>query len=72
MPMMQIAVMGMSVNQWGVAMRLAGWIGRGVRMLMVGIVTMPVLVLHCIMAVLMIVPLCQVQPQSEAHQAASD
>jgi hypothetical protein len=72
MPMMQIGVMGMSVNQWGmtmpVAMRLAGWIGRGVHMLMVGIVTM----LHCIMDVLVIVPLCQVQPQSKAHQAASD
>lgn len=54
------------------AVRLAGRIGGGMLMNMMGVVTMPVLVPHYIVGVPVIVALDQVQPQSKAHQAASD
>jgi hypothetical protein len=73
MTVVQIGVVGMPVHKLGVAMPvamgLAGWIGRGMLVGMMSIVTMPVLVLHGIVSVLVIVPFGQVQPQPKAHQA---
>jgi len=72
--MMQVRIVGMPVYQWGmtmpVRMRLPGWVGRGVIVLMVCVVPMAMLVLHRFMNVVMLVLLGQMKPEPEAHQAA--
>ena len=75
-PMMQVGVVRMPVHQWCMAMpvrvRFAGRVGRRMIVLMMSIVAMAMLVFHRFMNVLMLMSLCQMQPESEAHQAAGD
>jgi hypothetical protein len=66
MTVVQIEVVGMPVNQRDMAvpmaMGLAGWISRAMLVPMMSVVTMPVLVLHGVVGVLVIVPFGQMQP----------
>jgi hypothetical protein len=81
MTVMQVRIMRMPVQQGIVAMpmrmrlvRLQAWDVQTWRMLVlvVPVVDVPVFVLQRIMGVVMVMPLGQMQPQAECHQAARD
>jgi len=73
-PVVQIGIVRMTMHQRSVLVpmhvRLARRIGRRVHVLVVGIVMMPVLVLHGLMGVFMLMAFLQVHPEANAHQAA--
>jgi len=75
-PMMQVRVVGMPVHQWCMAMpmrvRLAGRVGRRMIVLMMSIVAMVMLVFHSFVNVVMLMSLCQMQPETDAHQATGN
>ena len=62
-PMMQVGIMGVTMDQACVpvpmGMRLASWHVRRMVVLMMFVMPMPMLVLHCFVAVFVIVPLSQ-------------
>ena len=76
MPMMEVRIVGMPVHQANVPVPMSVWligrIGRTMLVLMMLVVTMPVFMLHRLVNVLVLVPLGQMQPEAEAHQATSD
>jgi hypothetical protein len=76
MAMMQIGVVGMPVHQTDMPMPVRVWfvwlIARTVLMLVMCIVTMPVLMFHRIVDVVVFMLFGQVQPKTQAHEAACD
>ena len=76
MAMMQIGVVWVPVYDADVPMpvrvRFASRISRGVLVLMVVVVMVPVLVFHGFVQMFVLVPLGQVQPQTKRHQPAGD
>jgi hypothetical protein len=76
MAVMQVGVMRMPMHQGWVSMpmgvRLAWGIVRTVRMMVVFVVTVPVLVLHRFVNMLMLVSLRQMQPQTKRHQSTRE
>jgi hypothetical protein len=75
MPMMEVRVVGMAVDEFNVrvamCMRLAGRIRATMPVPMMVVVTMPVFVLEGPVCMFVIVPFGQVQPESRAHQPRS-
>ena len=71
-PVVRIRKVGVRVGQWlmpmCVAVLNAGLARNFMRMLVVLIVNVDVLVLHRLMSMLVLMPLCEVQPQAHAHQ----
>jgi hypothetical protein len=73
MPMVKIGVVRVAVYHVNVpvpvpvCMWLARRIGRGMLMMVVGIVTVPMLMLERLVEMFVIVPFGQVQPQPYAH-----
>ena len=71
MPMMKIGVVRVAVHYVNVPVPVSMWlarrIGRGMLVLVVGIVTVPVLMLERPVEMFVIVPFSQVQPQPYAH-----
>ena len=76
MPVVQVRIMRMAVNQRLVTvrmgMRCARWWRHIMVMLVVCVVPVPVLVLHRFMIVLVLMPFGKMQPQSQSHQAAGN
>ena len=71
--MMQVRVMRMPVDEANMPMpmrmRLTRWIVRAMIVLMMLVVTMPMLMLHGFVKVLMLVPFGQMQPEPDAHES---
>ena len=76
MPMMQIGIVRVPVCDADMPMpmgvRFARRIGRRVIVLMVLVMTMPMLVFHGFVQMLVLVPLGQMEPQPKAHQRPGD
>src|SRR5574343_802156 len=71
-PVVDVRVMGVSVHQRGVvvrvAVRLAAVPGEVVRVLVVGVVAVRVVVVQGLVGVLVLVALAPVQPHAQRHQ----
>ena len=69
---MQVGVVRMAMHQGRVPMqmrvRLARWVFRTVAMLVMRVVSVPVLVLHRFVNVLMLMSFGQMEPQAQRHQ----
>ncbi len=75
-PVVQVGIMRMAMHEPLVAVpmrvRLAAGIARGVGVKVVGVVAVPVLVLHRLVGVAVNVLLDEVQPDADPHQAARE
>jgi hypothetical protein len=71
MPMVKIGVVRVAVYHVNVPVPVRMWlarrIGRGMLVMVVGIVTVPMLMLERLVEMFVIVPFGQVQPQPYAH-----
>ena len=72
MPVMNVRVVRMLVRQHlmpvGMRVRLSGVPGKGMRVLVVLVMRMPVAVLQRLMTVFVFMPLANVQPDADGHQ----
>lgn len=71
-PVMNVGVVGVRMNQWRVSVRVAvgfaEWIDRGVGVLVMFVVGVQMVVLHRFMLVLVLVTLGQMQPHAQRHE----